>query len=164
MSNWYLLLKQAPSQQQDVKESSAYMPSNDALYQGWRDFQVCLSGSKKCSFFGKFDLLCFLETPVLRFALLPYYRRTVKCGKCNKSITQCDCLLMRSYDNSAWLNLEAVAERSRHGPLYNHLQNDNSLHYSTFTHFHWGSLGCRESVLIFTVLILRWTLFDFCKY
>ena len=29
---------------------------------------------KKCSFFGKFGMLCFLETPVLRFALLPYYR------------------------------------------------------------------------------------------
>ena len=25
--------------------------------------------------FGKFDVLCFLEIPVLRFALLPYYRR-----------------------------------------------------------------------------------------
>ena len=24
-------------------------------------------------FFGKFGVLCFLETPVLRFALLPYY-------------------------------------------------------------------------------------------
>ena len=30
--------------------------------------------TKKCSLFGKFGLL-FLETPVLRFALLPYYRR-----------------------------------------------------------------------------------------
>ena len=29
----------------------------------------------KCLFFGKFGVLCFLETPVLRFALLPYYRR-----------------------------------------------------------------------------------------
>ena len=28
----------------------------------------------KCLIFGKFDLLCFLEPPVLRFALLPYYR------------------------------------------------------------------------------------------
>ena len=37
--------------------------------------RTCVSGGKKCSFFGKFDLLCFLETPVLRFALLPYYRR-----------------------------------------------------------------------------------------
>ena len=30
---------------------------------------------KKCSFFGKLGVLCFLETPLLRFALLPYYRR-----------------------------------------------------------------------------------------
>ena len=36
---------------------------------------VYVSGGKKCSFFGKFGVLCFLETPVLRFALLPYYRR-----------------------------------------------------------------------------------------
>ena len=36
---------------------------------------VCVSRGKKCSFFGKFDVLYFLETPVLRFALLPYYRR-----------------------------------------------------------------------------------------
>ena len=34
-------------------------------------------GGKKCSFFGKFGVLCFLETSVLRFALLPYYRRGV---------------------------------------------------------------------------------------
>ena len=34
----------------------------------------CVSGSK-CSFFGKFGVLCFLGTPVLRFALLTYYRR-----------------------------------------------------------------------------------------
>ena len=38
---------------------------------------ICVSGGKKCSFFGKFSMLCFLETPVLRFALLPYYRRKV---------------------------------------------------------------------------------------
>ena len=31
---------------------------------------VCVSGVKKCSFFGKFGVLCFLETPVLRFTLL----------------------------------------------------------------------------------------------
>ena len=38
----------------------------------------CTSEDKKCSFFGKFDVLCFLETPVLRFALLPYYQRLDK--------------------------------------------------------------------------------------
>ena len=32
-------------------------------------------GVRNVRFFGKFDVLCFLETPVLRFALLPYYRR-----------------------------------------------------------------------------------------
>ena len=37
---------------------------------------TCVLGSKKCLFFGNFGVLCFLETPVLRFALLSYYRRT----------------------------------------------------------------------------------------
>ena len=32
-------------------------------------------GVRNVRFFGKFDVLCFLETPGLRFALLPYYRR-----------------------------------------------------------------------------------------
>ena len=36
---------------------------------------VCISGGKRCSFFGQFGVLCFLETPVLRFVLLPYCRR-----------------------------------------------------------------------------------------
>ena len=34
-----------------------------------------VSGGKKYSFIGKSGVLCFLETPVLRLALLPYYRR-----------------------------------------------------------------------------------------
>ena len=36
---------------------------------------VCVSGGKKCFFFGKFAVLCFLETTVLRLALFSYYRR-----------------------------------------------------------------------------------------
>ena len=32
-------------------------------------------GGKKCYFFRTFDVLCFLETPALRFTLSPYYRR-----------------------------------------------------------------------------------------
>ena len=35
---------------------------------------ICTRG-KKCSFFGKFGVLCFLETTVLRFSLLSDYRR-----------------------------------------------------------------------------------------
>ena len=46
-----------------------FLPPDTHLY-------VCVSGVKKCSFFGKFGVLCFLETPILRFVLLPYYRRT----------------------------------------------------------------------------------------
>ena len=38
---------------------------------------MCVSGSKKYSFFGKFGMLCFLETSVLRFAFLPYHRRFI---------------------------------------------------------------------------------------
>ena len=34
-----------------------------------------VSRGKKCSFFGKSGVLCFLGTPVLRFAFLPYYQR-----------------------------------------------------------------------------------------
>ena len=39
---------------------------------------MCVSGGKKCSFFGHFGVLCFLETPALRFAFLPYYRRNTE--------------------------------------------------------------------------------------
>ena len=40
----------------------------------WTFPNLCVSGGKTCSFFGKFGVLCFLEIPVLRLALLPYYR------------------------------------------------------------------------------------------
>ena len=36
---------------------------------------VCVSGGKKCLFFGNFGVLCFLKTPVLRFTPLPYYQK-----------------------------------------------------------------------------------------
>ena len=39
--------------------------------------QLHETAGKKCLFFGNFGVLCFLETPVLRFALLPYYRRNM---------------------------------------------------------------------------------------
>ena len=38
---------------------------------------VYVSGVRNVRFFGKFDVLCFLETSALRFALLPYYRRII---------------------------------------------------------------------------------------
>ena len=45
-------------------------------------------GGKKCSFFGEFGVLCFFETPILRFALLPYYRRFLMIDNIQYSLTQ----------------------------------------------------------------------------
>ena len=42
-------------------------------------FSLYVSGGKKCSFLGKFGVLCFLETSVLRFVLLLYYQRIYSC-------------------------------------------------------------------------------------
>ena len=36
---------------------------------------LCVSEGKKCSFFEKFGVLCFLVTSILKFALSSYYRR-----------------------------------------------------------------------------------------
>ena len=36
---------------------------------------ACASEGQKCPFFGKFGVLCFLVSSVLRFALFSYYRR-----------------------------------------------------------------------------------------
>ena len=47
---------------QTFKKNEHFLPPDMHTY-------VCVSGSKKCSFFGKCDVLCFLEIPVLRFAL-----------------------------------------------------------------------------------------------
>ena len=51
---------------------------NKAKFSEKRTFTYeCVSGDKKRSLSGKFGLLCFLETPVLRFAYFPYYRLIV---------------------------------------------------------------------------------------
>ena len=56
---------------------------------------VRVSGGKKCSFFGNFGVLSFRETPVLRFALFPYYRRIIPniCRKISFSFRFITCLL-----------------------------------------------------------------------
>ena len=50
------------------KQSTTNFPKNSYVW---------VPAGKKCSFFGKFDVLCFLKTPVLRFALLRYYQRYI---------------------------------------------------------------------------------------
>ena len=60
------------------RRNSERVFQENKAYQIFRKTYVCVSGGKKCSFFGKFGVLCFLETLVLRFALLLYYRRFIK--------------------------------------------------------------------------------------
>ena len=66
---WYIVLQISEKKTNDDQITYA----NVCVY-----MYPCVSGSKKCSLFGK-----FLETPVLRFALLSYYRRNI----CEKSTT-----------------------------------------------------------------------------
>ena len=58
------------------KQSTPNFPKNEHFVPPDMHTYVCVSGGKKCSFFEKFGVLCLLETHVLRFALLPYYRRS----------------------------------------------------------------------------------------
>ena len=58
------------------KQSTPNFPKNEHFLPPDTHTFVCVSGGKKCSFFGEFGTLCFLETPVLRFTLLPYYQRS----------------------------------------------------------------------------------------
>ena len=54
-----------------------FTPTARGIIRGTNEFTftyVCVSGRKKCSFFGKFGVLCFLETLVSRFALLPQFQ------------------------------------------------------------------------------------------
>ena len=57
------------------KQSTSKFPKNKHFLPPDTYTCVCVSGVMKCLFLGNFGVLCFLETPVLRFALLPYYRR-----------------------------------------------------------------------------------------
>ena len=57
------------------KQSTSNFPKNEHFLPSDAHTYVWVSVGKKCLFFGKFCVLCFLETPVLRCSLLPYYRR-----------------------------------------------------------------------------------------
>ena len=61
-----------------IIQSTPNFPKNERFLHSDTHTYVCVSGGKKRSFFGKFGVLCLLVTSVLRFALLPYYRRNVK--------------------------------------------------------------------------------------
>ena len=85
VTNYYTEVKSSVIRQKGESQNGSFKKTSRSNFPKTNYFlppdtltYVCTSGAKKCSFFGKFDLLCFFETPVLRFALLPYYRRFVK--------------------------------------------------------------------------------------
>ena len=47
------------------RQSTPNFPNNEHILPPDTHTYVCVSGGKKCSFFGKFGVLCFLETPIL---------------------------------------------------------------------------------------------------
>ena len=59
------------------KQSASNFPENEHLPPDSHKY-VCVSADKKCLFFGNFDMLCLLETAVLRFALMELTKNT--CG------------------------------------------------------------------------------------
>ena len=74
---------------------------------------MSVSESNKLSFFGNVGVLCFLETPFLRFAYLPYYRRVQVCFEsmldlgferkdCGKFIKVLEIDLLESRTLSIW--------------------------------------------------------------
>ena len=58
------------------KKSTSNFPENKHILPPDTHTNVCISRGKKYSLFGKFGVLCFLVTSVLRFALLNYYRQS----------------------------------------------------------------------------------------
>ena len=57
------------------------VPKNKQFLPLIRTRTCAYQAGKKCSFFGKFDVLCFPKTPIFRFGLLPYYRQVAPTKK-----------------------------------------------------------------------------------
>ena len=64
--------KSSVRRQKGESQNGCFKKTKHVKFSEKRTFRTCVSGGKKCSFFGKSVVLCFLETPVLRFPLLPY--------------------------------------------------------------------------------------------
>ena len=73
---------------------------------------MCISGGKKCLFFGKFDVLCFLETPVLKLAYLAYCRRYRHCEIAWTSMKSLITYLNLSDSNGIQIHNHIVSTRS----------------------------------------------------
>ena len=73
----YLQALSSVIRQKDKSQNGCFKKTKHVKFSEKRTFLTpcAYQGVRNVRFFGKFSVLCFLETPVLRFALLPYYRR-----------------------------------------------------------------------------------------
>ena len=60
---------------QENNKHAKFSAKTNIFYPLIRTRTCAYQGVKNVRFCGKFGVLCFLETPVLRFAFLSYYRR-----------------------------------------------------------------------------------------
>ena len=68
----------SPEIRQKCKSQNGYFKkTKHGKFSEKQTFLIYVCVRKKCYFFRKFGVPCFLETPVLRFALLPYYQRNI---------------------------------------------------------------------------------------
>ena len=74
---WSLIRQKGESQNGCFKKTkhTKFSEKWNISYPLIRTHTCAYQGVRNVRFFGKFDVLCFLETPVFRFALLPYCRR-----------------------------------------------------------------------------------------
>ena len=66
-----LVIRRKVESQDDAtnKQSTLNFPKNEHFLPPDAHTNVCISGGKKCLLFGKFGVLCFLVTPVLRLVI-----------------------------------------------------------------------------------------------
>ena len=70
----WIVISSAIRQNGKSHQNECYKKTKHANFSEKETFVSSLRG-KNCSLFRKLDMLCFLVIPVLRFTLLPYYRR-----------------------------------------------------------------------------------------
>ena len=88
--------------QSNFRKSKNFLSSGTQMY-------LCASEDTKCSFFGKFDMLCFLQTTVLKFAFLLYYRRNITMTRTRLPQSICTTLFWwQLLIFTDWLNINSL--------------------------------------------------------
>ena len=93
------------------KQSTPNFPKNEHFLPPDTHTYVCVSGVNKCLFFGKLGVLCFLEIPVLRFALLPITHEILEMLQCSSSLASLGVIRGTSREKTYQeLGLESLAK------------------------------------------------------